>query len=176
MFRAWRQGREEARRHALQSNGPADVDGIRALVAETIAALPTGAAEINEVRVPERPDPGLPEHLEMRIVPRVPGAADITIRVYEQLFGQSGRVDVFIGGSPPIELTTPINVNDHPPRPFLDVMREVIEDVTQGKVDLGTVPRSEYTLLGLWRSGRRDANYGYPRRLRITWSAATPWS
>ena len=177
MFRGWRQRRETARRRlALQSNGPADVDGIRALIAETLAALPSGAAGVAEVQVPGQPDPGLPEHLEMRIVPRAPGAAGITIRVYEQFFGQRGRVDVFVDNSPPIELTTPINVNDLPPRPFLDVMREVIDDVTQGKVDLGTVPGSDYPLLGLWRSGRRDANYDYPRRLRITWSAATPWS
>jgi hypothetical protein len=176
MFRRWRQRREEAARLALQSNGPADVDGIRVLVAETLATLPPGAAEAMEVRVPGQPEPGLPEHVEVRIVPAPPGAADISIRVYARSFGQSGRVDIFIAGSPPIELTTPINVNDHPPRPFLDVLREVIDDVTQGKVDLGTVPGSTYPLLGLWRSGRRDANYGYPRRLGITWSTATPWS
>jgi hypothetical protein len=175
MLRGWRRRRESARLRA-DFNGPVDVDGIRSLIGQALATLPPGAAEMTEVRIPGQPDPGLPEHLEMRIMPRAPGTADISIRIYEQLFGQSGRVDIFIGGSPPIELTTPINVNDHPPRPFLDVMREVIDDVTNGEVDLGTVPGSDYPLLGLRRSGSSEANYGYPRKLRVTWSAATPWS
>jgi hypothetical protein len=176
MFRGWRRRREEARQLASLSNGPADVEGIRAVIDETLASLPTGAADVTEVHVPEQPDPGLPEHLEMRIVPRAPGAADITIRVYEQLFGQPGRVDIYVSDSPPIELTTPINVNDIPPRPSLDVMREVIDDVTQGKVDLGAISGSGHRLAMLWRWGSRERNYHYPKKMRITWSAATPWS
>jgi hypothetical protein len=175
MFRRWRQRREEARQLASLSNGPADVDGIRAVVVETLAGLPKGAAEVTEAHVPGQPDPGLPDHLEMCIVPRAPGAANITIRVYEQLFGQSGRVDIYVSNSPPIELTTPINVNERPPRPFLDVISEVIDDVTQGKVDLGTIPGSDHRLVMLWRWGTREGNYHYPRKLGITWSAATPW-
>ncbi len=174
-MRGWRRRRVSARLPS-DVNGPVDVDGIRSLMEQTLATLPPGAAEMTEVRIPGQPDPGLPEHLEMRIMPHASGAADISIRIYEQLFGRSGRVDIFIGGSPLIELTTPINVNDHSPRPFLDVLREVIDDVTEGKVDLGTVPGSDYPLLGLWRSGSREANYRYPRELGITWSAATPWS
>ncbi len=107
MFRGWRQRRREARQLASVSSGPADVDGIRAVIAEALASLPRGAAEVTEVHVPEQPDPGLPERLEMRIMPRAPGAADITIRVYGQLDGQSGRVDMYVSESSPIELTTP---------------------------------------------------------------------
>jgi hypothetical protein len=176
MLHGWRQRREEARQLAAVSSGPADVDGIRAVIADALASLPTGAAEVTEVHVPGRPDPGLPEHLEMRIVPRTPGAADITIRVYKQFDGQSGRVDMYVSESSPIELTTPINVNESPPRPSLDVMREVIEDATQGKVDLGAISDSDRRLVMLWRWGSREGNYCYPKRMRITWSAAAPWS
>ncbi|MCV2490108.1 hypothetical protein OF117_12115 [Geodermatophilus sp. YIM 151500] len=146
------------------------------MIAETLAGLPAGAAEVTEVHVPGQPDPGLPEHLEMCIVPRAPGAADITIRVYEQFDGRSGRVDIYVSDSPPIELTTPIDVNEGPPRPSLDVVREVIEDVTRGEVDLGTISGSDHRLVMLWRWGSREEDYHYPKRMRITWSAATPWS
>ncbi|GAB3318051.1 hypothetical protein GCM10027451_36470 [Geodermatophilus aquaeductus] len=149
-----------------------DVEGIRTLIREALAAMPAGAAEITEALVQGQPHPRLPEHREVRIVPRVAGAADLVFHVYEL----SGRVDIFVGGSPPIELTTPIDVNTGPPRPFLDVVREVVDDVIAGRLDLGTFPGSDYPLLGRWGDGRRDGNHGYPRKLRITWSSPAPWS
>jgi hypothetical protein len=166
----FRRRREDDRRGDGPSDGPVDVAGVRAVIAEALATLPPVAAEVTEVQVPKAPDPGLPEHLEMRVMPRAAGAVDITIHVYKQL----GQLDIFVGNSPPIELTAPINLNQTPPRPFLGVVREVIEDVMAGKVDMGAFPGSRYPLIGFPRWGGRDSNYGYPRKLRITWSAAAP--
>jgi hypothetical protein len=45
MFRRWQQ-----RRSALPSEGPVDVDGIRAMIAQVLASLPPGAAHVEESR------------------------------------------------------------------------------------------------------------------------------
>lgn len=176
MFRRWRDWREEqAKLAALPSDGPVDVAGIRALIAEVLAALPPGAAEVREDRGRLQQYPDVPEHevdyLELHVVPRAAGAVDITIRVFERF----GGVDVFLGDSPPIELTTPMNVNNLPPRPFLDVIREVAVAVTAGRVDVGAFPESDVQLVEFWDEGGREDHYGRPKA-RITWSAAAPWS
>jgi hypothetical protein len=143
------------------------------LIDEVVAALPPGAVEVS---VSSQQGADVPEHdldhLRFQLTPRAAGALDIMINVYESY----GGVDVFVGSSPPIELTTPINVNNEPPRPFLDVIREVLTEVAAGHVDVGTWPGGEWSFVGYWSEGRREANYGRSKRDRITWSAASPWS
>ncbi|MGY5894432.1 hypothetical protein [Blastococcus deserti] len=115
------------------------------MIAETLATLPSGAAEIEESRGRLQQYPDAPEHdldyLRLRVTPRAPGALDVVIDVY----GEQGLVCVYIGGDPrPIELTAPININDRPARPFLDIVREVLSEVTTGRFD-GDVTASRWS-------------------------------
>jgi hypothetical protein len=183
MFRR-RQRRErddrEERGAALRAlvKGPVDVDGIRSVIAEVLATLPPGAAEVVESRRRATPYPDAPEHdfdyLELHIVPRAAGALDVTIDVDDQHAG----VDVFVGTSPPMELTAPININQDPPRPFLDVIREVLPEVVAGQVDIGTFPGGDFHLVGYWSYGSRETNFGFSKSYAkdVTWSAASPWT
>jgi hypothetical protein len=127
MFRRWQQ-----RRSALPSEGPVDVDGIRAMIAQVLASLPPGAAHVEESR--ERlQNLGC---LRLRVSPRIAGALDVAIDVYDD----RGVVDVWVGDFLPIELTAPININAEPPRPCLDVIREVLVGVAAGDFEDVTAP------------------------------------
>ena len=178
MFRSWREreGREAALRALVQ--GPVDVDGIRSVIAELLATLPPGAAEVVESRGRLQQYPDAPEHdldfLRLHIVPRAAGALGVTIDVYDQY----PEVAVFVGESPPMELTAPININQDPPRPFLDVIREVIPEVATGQVDIGTWPGGDFHLVGYWSDGSRETNFGFSKKYAedVTWSAASPWT
>jgi hypothetical protein len=70
------------------ANGPVDVDGIRSVIAEVLATLPPGAAEVRESRGHVQQYPDAPEHdldcLRLQVIPRAAGALDITIDVYDQ--------------------------------------------------------------------------------------------
>lgn len=122
MFRNWQQ-----RRAALPSDGPVDVDGIRALIAQVLASLPSGAAHVEESRERlQRLD-----YLRLRVCPRTAGALDVAIDVYDA----RGVVDVWIGDFLPIELTAPININAETPRPCLEVIREVLVGVAAGNFE-----------------------------------------
>jgi hypothetical protein len=118
----------------MPSHGPVDVDGIRAVIAEVLASLPPGAALVEESRerlqYPDDPNRGL-DYLRLRASPRIAGALDVTIDVYDT----QGVVNVWVGDFLPIELTAPININTEPPRPFLDVIREALTEATAGVVD-----------------------------------------
>jgi hypothetical protein len=130
MFGRWRQ-----RRSALPSHGPVDVEGIKALITEVLAALPAGAAKVEESRERLQQYPEAPEHdldfLRLRVTPRTPDALDVAIDIYDA----QGVVNVFVGDFLPIELTAPININTEPPRPFMDVIREALAEATTGLVD-----------------------------------------
>jgi hypothetical protein len=131
VFRRWRQ-----RRPALPSDGPVDIDGIRSLIAEALATVPAGAAQVEESRGRLQQYANAPEHdldyLRLSVTPRTPGALDVVIDVYDE----QGLVCVYVGDDPrPIELTAPININDRPPRPFLDIVREVLAEAATGRFD-----------------------------------------
>src|SRR3954468_13440085 len=122
MFRRW-----QLRRSAPPSDGPVDVDGIRAIIAEVLASLPPGAAHVGESR--ERLQHL--DYLRLRVSPRIAGALDVAIAAYDG----KGGVNVWIGDSLPIELTAPININADPPRPCLDVIRDVLVGVAAGEFE-----------------------------------------
>jgi hypothetical protein len=112
-----------------------DIEGIKALIAEILAALPPGAADVEESRERLRQYPDAPQHdleyLRLRVAPRAPDALNVAIDVYDE----QGMVYVFVGDFLPIELTAPININTEPPRPAMDVIREALADATAGVVD-----------------------------------------
>lgn len=171
----WRRERE-ARKAALLalSAGPVDVDGIRSVIADVLASVPPGAGEVRESnerihQYPERPDPDL-DCLRLHVLPRAVGAVDMTIDVFESY----GRVDVFVG-TDVIELTAPININEVPPRPFLDVIRDVLNVISSGEIDVGRWPGGESVAVSFWREEERKT-YGVPDEEGITWSAGSPWS
>lgn len=180
MFRRRQRREREEREAALRAlvKGTVDVDGIRSVIAEVLATLPAGAAEVVESRGRDQQYPDAPEHdldyLRLHIVPRATGALDVTIDIYDQYPG----VDVFVGMSPPMELTAPININQDPPRPFLDVIREVLPEVVAGQVDIGTFPGGDFHLVGYWSDGSRETNFGFSKSYAkdVTWSAASPWT
>ena len=135
MFRRWQQ-----RRLALPSDGPIDVDDIRAMIAQVLASLPPGAAHVEESRERLQQYRDAPEHdldyLRLRVSPRIAGALDVAIDVY----GAQGVVNVWVGDFLPIELTAPININAEPPRPCLDVIRDVLVGVAAGEFEDVTAP------------------------------------
>ena len=90
-----------------------------------------------------------------------------------------GGVAVFVGDSPPMELTAPMNINQAPPRPCLEVIREVLDDVAAGEVDVGTWPGGELHIVGFWSDGSRETNFGFSKHYAegVTWSSASAaWS
>jgi hypothetical protein len=112
-----------------------DVEGIKALIDEVLAALPPGAANVVESRERLRQYPEAPEHdldfVRLWVTPRTPDGLDVAI----DIFDTQGVVNVFVGDFLPIELTAPININTEPPGPFMDVIREALAEATTGVVD-----------------------------------------
>jgi hypothetical protein len=178
MFGSQRRHEREARRSArlASASGPVDIDAIRSAIAEVLATLPADAVEVRESRrrvqsYPGRPDLDL-DCLQLQIVPRAAGALDMTIDVFDQY----GGVNVFVGDEDaPIELTAPINMNEDPPRPFLDVIREVTNDVSAGEFDVGTWPGGDSVAVSYWSEEGRKT-YGVADEEGITWTAGSPWS
>lgn len=165
---------QEAALRAL-AGGPVDVDGIRSVVTAVLANRAPHAVEIRESReripqYPERPDLDL-DCLRLHIVPRAAGALDLRIDIFDSL----GGVDVFVADGLPIELTAPININEDPPRPFLDVIREVTKEVAAGEFDIGTSPDGDTVGVSYWSEDGRKT-YGVPDDEAITWTAGAPWS
>ena len=177
MFGNQRRRDREARRSALlaSASGPVDIDGIRSVIGDLLAATHPDAVEIRESRERVQQYPGSPELdvdcLRLDIVARAAGAVGITIDVFEQ----HGRVDVFVG-TDVIELTAPINTNEEPPRPFLDVIREVTNAISAGEFDVGTWPGGgDSVAVSYWsEEGRKP--YGVADEKGITWTAGSPWS
>jgi hypothetical protein len=165
---------QEAALRAL-AGGPVDVDGIRSVIAEVLGTLSPDAVEIRESRerirqYPERPDLDL-DCRRLHIVPRAAGALDLRIDIFDSY----GGVDVFVADGLPIELTAPININEDPPRPFLDVIREVAKEVAAGEFDIGTSPDGYTVDVSYWSEDGRKT-YGVPDDEGITWTAGVPWS
>ena len=161
----------DARMRAIAS-GPVDVDGLRALVADVVAGLPPGAVTVTESRVPERPPPGLAEHGELRLTPRAAGAIEVLVMWFEE----AGEVYVFLDESSPLELTAPIDVNAGPPeRPFLDVVREVLTAVAEGRADRTVDPVTGTPLGDHWPEGA-DRGTRAAHRRPAAWTRAAPWT
>jgi hypothetical protein len=177
MFGSQRRRDREARRSALlaSASGPVDIDGIRSVIGDALATVPPGAVEIRESReqvqqYPERPDLDF-DCLRLHILPRAARALDMTIDVFDQ----HGRVDVFVGNDV-IELTAPININEEPPRPFLDVIREVTNEISAGEFDVGTWPGGGDSVAITYWSEEGRKTYGVADEEGITWRAGSPWS
>jgi hypothetical protein len=178
MFGSQRRRDRESRRSALlaSASGPVDIDGIRSAIGEVLATLPADAVEVRESRervqsYPGRPDLDL-DCLQFRIVPRAAGALDMTIDVFDEY----GGVNVFVGDEDaPRELTAPININEDPPRPFLDVIRELTDEVSAGEFDVGTWPGGDSVAVSYWSEEGRKS-HGEADEEGITWRAGAPWS
>src|SRR5437899_278691 len=105
--------RERAERqaaHRAMADGSVDLDVPRQLIAEVLGTRPVGAAEVRGrsgrlQRYPTAPEYDI-DYLRLEIVPRAAGALPVTVDDYGR-----GGVAVFVGDSPPIELTAPININ-----------------------------------------------------------------
>jgi hypothetical protein len=177
MFGRQRRRERMAQEAALRAlaGGPVDVDGIRSVIAEVLGALSPDAVKIRESRerirqYPERPDLDL-DCRRLHIVPRAAGAVDLRIDIFDSY----GGVDVFVADGLPIELTAPININEDPPRPFLDVIREVTNEVAAGEFDIGTSPDGDIVDVSYWSEDGRKT-YGIPDEEGIIWTAGAPWS
>ena len=177
MFGRKRRRDREAQRSALlaSASGPVDIDGIRSVIGDVLAAMHPDAVEIRQSRervqqYPERPELDV-DCLRLDIVARATGAVGMTIDV----FVQHGRVNVFVG-TDVIELTAPINMNEEPPRPFLDVIRQLTNEIAAGEFDVGTWPGGGGSVAVSYWSEEGRKTYGVADEEGITWTAGAPWS
>lgn len=149
------------------ASGPIDVAGIRAVIDAVVAGRPAGAVEVTETVVPSRPHDGLPERPEIHLSPRTEGAVRVAVT-----WSEPGSVDVFLDDDPPIELTAPVNVNSSgPERPFLDELREVVDEVANGRAHREHSPDGADAVV-LWS----DPCAPDPSRRRPdTWTPVAAW-